>query len=199
MSFIEGFLIGLGTVIFFGPVFFTILNATLQYGQRGGLMATFGIVTSDLVWALVCSLATPFVNHPNTQFWLTIIGCLVLFGMGLKYLFIPIKFQETALKLDPKHYFGFFSKGFIVNISSPITCAYWLAVELRGAQEYPGIVSEIIFVGSVLLGIFLIDVLKVFLSRQFRRLLQSKTLKIISAVTGVILIGFGIRLVFELF
>src|SRR5688572_6913955 len=101
MSFIEGFLFGLGTVIFFGPVFFTLLNATLQYGHRGGLTATAGIVTSDLICALVCTLATPFVNHPTTQFWLAVSGTLVLTGMGIKYLIKPIQYQSMQLDLNP--------------------------------------------------------------------------------------------------
>lgn len=196
MSFIEGFLFGLGTVIFFGPVFFTILNATLIYGYKGGLIATVGIVTSDLVCALVCTLATPFVNHPTTQFWLAISGIVVLSVMGIKYLIKPIQYQKMEMNLDPKQSFGFFSKGFIINITSPFTCAYWLGVEAYGIKSYPGTMEFIIFVGSVLLAIFLIDVLKVILSKQLHKLLKPKKLKLISIGTGIVLLGFTVRLIF---
>jgi threonine/homoserine/homoserine lactone efflux protein len=195
MSFIEGFLFGLGTVIFFGPVFFTILNATLQYGHKGGLIATVGIVSSDLVCALVCTLATPFVNHPSTQFWLAISGILVLSIMGIKYLIKPIQYKKMEMDLNPKQFFGFFSKGFIINITSPFTCAYWLGVEAYGIKNYPSTTEFVIFVGSVLLAIFLIDVLKVILSKQLHKLLQPKTLKLISVITGIVLLVFTARLI----
>lgn len=195
MSFIDGFLLGLGTVIFFGPVFFTILNATLQYGYRGGMIATLGIVTSDIIVALVCTLATPFVNHPTTQFWLAISGCLVLAAMGIKYLIKPIKYQKIEMDINPKQFFGFFSKGFIVNITSPFTCIYWLGVESYGIKTYPETGEFIFFVSSVILAIFLIDVLKVFLSKQLHRLLQPKALRIISTATGIVLLGFTVNLV----
>ncbi len=195
MFFIEGFIIGLGTVIFFGPVFFTILNATLQYGQKGGLVVSVGIVISDLICALLCSLATPWVTHPTTIFWLTIIGTLVLLGMGLKYIIKPIKYQEMNLQLDGNKYLGFFTKGLIVNISSPFTFVYWLGAEANGANTYHETWKVVLYIAGILAGIFLIDILKVVLSKQIRRLLQPKTLKIFSICTGIILIGFGISLI----
>jgi threonine/homoserine/homoserine lactone efflux protein len=196
MALIEGFLFGLGTVIFFGPVFFTLLNATLQYGYKGGLTVTAGIVTSDLICALVSTLATPFVDHPTTKFWLAVAGSIVLIVMGIKYLVKPIQYQQVELNLRPKQFFGFFSKGFIVNITSPFTCVYWLGVEAYGIKEYPSTNPFIIYVGSVILAIFLIDVLKVALSKQLYKLLQPKTLRKISIVTGIVLLGFTVRLIF---
>jgi len=199
MFFIEGFIIGLGTVIFFGPVFFTILNATLQYGQKGGWVVSIGIVVSDLVCALLCSLATPLVTHPSTTFWLTIAGTLVLFGMGIKYILSPVKYKEMELQLDTNKYLGFFTKGFIVNISSPFTFVYWLGAQANGVAKYTQTYKVVLYIAGILLAIFLIDILKVILSKQIRKILQPKTLKIISACTGIILIGFGISLVVYLF
>lgn len=199
MFFIEGFIWGLGTIIFFGPVFFTILNGTLQYGQKAGLIVSVGIIISDLVCALLCSLATPLVTHPTTTFWLTIAGALVLLGMGLKYIISPIQYKEMELQMNSNQYLGFFTKGFIVNISSPFTFVYWLGAEANGANTYHETWKVILYIAGILAGIFLIDVLKVILSKQIRKLLQPKTLKIISACTGIILIGFGISLVVYLF
>lgn len=199
MSFIEGFLLGLATVIFWGPVFFTILNGTLQYGQRAGFMITFGIIISDLACALLCLLAAPFVTHATSQFWITLIGSIILVGMGIKYLLIPIKYNTSEIKLNSKHYLGFFSKGFIINFSSPFTFGYWLGAASYGEGRYQESTHLVIFISSILLGILSIDIIKVILAKKLKRLIQQKALKIISIACGIILIGFAIRLISYLF
>lgn len=194
MSFIEGFLIGLATVIFFGPVFFTILNGTLQFGTKAGMMVTIGIIVSDLACVLICSLATPFVTSKESQFWLTVVGGVILLVMGIKYLIKPIQYSAKELKLNSKHYAGFFTKGFLVNFTSPFTFAYWLGAIAYGNGAYSSTVSILIFVFAILLGIFTIDVLKVILAKYLKKLVQPKALKIISIACGIVLIGFAIRM-----
>ncbi len=199
MSFIEGFLIGLATVIFFGPVFFTILNGTLQFGSKAGMMATIGIITSDLVCVLICSLATPWVTSKESQFWLTVVGGIILLVMGIKYLIKPIQYSAKELKLNSKHYAGFFTKGFLVNFTSPFTFAYWLGAVAYGNGAYKSTASILIFVFAILLGIFTIDVLKVILAKYLKNLVQPKALKIISIACGIVLIGFAIRMGFYIY
>jgi threonine/homoserine/homoserine lactone efflux protein len=194
MSFVEGFLLGLTTVIFFGPVFFTIVNGTLQYGSKAGIIVTIGIVISDLVCVLLCSLATPFVSGDSAKFWLALVGGMVLFGMGIKYLIKPIKYSDKELNMDPKHYIQFFIKGFIVNFSSPFTFAYWLGAVAFSNSSYSSTIDVILFVTATLLGIFLIDILKVILAKYLKKLVQPKTLRIISIVCGIVLIGFAGRM-----
>ena len=199
MSFLEGFLLGLATVIFFGPVFFTLLNGTLQYGQRAGFMVTFGIITSDIACVLLCLLAAPLVTHATSQFWMTVVGSFILFGMGIKYLFVPIKYTAAEIKLNTKHYLGFYTKGFIVNFTSPFTFGYWLGSATYAEGRFPQTNHLVIFISAILLGILSIDIIKVILAKQLKRLVQPKALKIISVGCGIILIGFGIRLIWYLF
>lgn len=194
MSFIQGFLLGLTTVIFFGPVFFTILNGTLQYGTRAGIIVSVGIVISDLVCVLLCSLAAPIVTSPQANFWLALIGGLVLLGMGIKYLIKPIKYSGDQLNLNSKQSLQFFIKGFIVNFSSPFTFAYWLGAVAYSNNNYTSITDVVLFVTSALLGIFFIDVLKVILAKYLKKIVQPKTLKVISILCGIVLIGFAVRM-----
>lgn len=194
MSFIEGFLLGLGTVIFFGPVFFTIVNGTLQYGIRAGLVVTIGIVTSDLICVLLCSLAAPFVTSKSATFWLALVGGLVLLGMGIKYLIKPIKYYDKELVMNSKHYVQFFIKGFVVNFSSPFTFAYWLGAVAFSNTNYSTTTGVVLFVVAALAGIFLIDILKVILAKYLKKLVTPKTLRVISLICGIVLIGFAGRM-----
>jgi threonine/homoserine/homoserine lactone efflux protein len=199
MSFIEGFLVGLATVIFFGPVFFTILNGTLQYGTKAGMMVTVGIITSDLACVLICSLAAPWVTSSVVQLSLTIVGTIILLAMGIKYLVKPIRYSAQTLQLQPNQYLGFFTKGFLVNFTSPFTFAYWLGAVAYGNGNYTSLLSILLFVFAILLGIFTIDVLKVLLAKYLKNIVQPKVLKIISIACGIILIGFAIRMAWYLY
>ncbi len=119
--------------------------------------------------------------------------------MGIKYLVKPIKYSAQELQLNTKHYAGFFTKGFLVNFTSPFTFAYWLGSIAYGNARYTSILSIIIFVAAILLGIFTIDILKVILAKYLKKLVQPKALKIISIACGIILIGFAIRMAWYLY
>lgn len=193
MAIWEGFLIGLATVIFWGPVFFTLLNATLQYGFKAGVIASVGIVFSDLIAVLLCYLASPLVLHGVSQFWLTLVGAVILLVMGIKYIVKPIQIKHAPLHLPKRNVSSIFFKGFIINFSSPFTFAYWIGTVAYGKLNYSEEWEMVVFITAILAGIFFIDLLKVFLSGQIKRLLKAAYLKKISIVCGIVLIGFSVR------
>ncbi|MBI3234781.1 MAG: LysE family transporter [Bacteroidetes bacterium] len=92
MAFLEGFLMGLGTIIFMGPVFFTLLQTTLQRGVKDGLSVALGIIASDIL--IVTLFYIGFIDYfrqPNVQFWFAIIGSVILLGLGLSRIFSTIQ------------------------------------------------------------------------------------------------------------
>ena len=73
MAFINGFLIGLGFVIFLGPVFFYLLKCTLDAGFWSGVAVALGIVFADFLCLIICSFgAIPFFKNQQNQFILVI-------------------------------------------------------------------------------------------------------------------------------
>jgi threonine/homoserine/homoserine lactone efflux protein len=56
-----------------------------------------------------------------------------------------------------------------------------------------------LFITAILAGIFTIDVLKVLLAKYLQKIIQPKTLKIISIACGIVLIGFAIRMAWYLY
>ena len=55
MVYLEGFLLGLGTALFIGPVFFYLLKITLEQGFQYGFIVALGIILSDIVCVAICS------------------------------------------------------------------------------------------------------------------------------------------------
>ena len=200
MAIVEGFLIGLGMVIFIGPVFFTLIKSALSYGFWAGMMVALGIFFSDVVCVPLCSFgAIPFFKNPSNQYWLAIGGSVILLGIGLKYLMKPDTNVDTDLKLKAGHYTAYFAKGFLVNFVNPFVFLVWVSI-IGLAQVTYGAGKELwLFLIAALTGILLTDSLKVVFAQKIKRLIQPKFLVRAYQVIGVVMLGFGFRLLWFAF
>jgi len=200
MAFFEGFLLGLGMVIFIGPVFFTLLKSALSYGFWAGMMVALGIFASDVVCVGLCSFgAIPFFKNPDNQFWLAIGGSFILFTIGLKYLLKPNVNVDKDLKLKAGHYTTYFAKGFIVNFVNPFVFLVWISV-IGLAQTKHGSGKELwIFLGAALLAILITDSAKVVFADRIKKLIQPEFLRKAYQVIGVVMLGFVARLLWFAF
>jgi len=197
MAFLEGYLVGLAMVVFLGPVFFTLLKSTLTYGRLAGFMVALGIFVSDVVCVSLCTLgAVPFFKDESNQFWLGVVGAVVLFGLGLKYLLRPSTATVVELKLHAGHHTAFFLKGFVVNFVNPFVFLVWVGVIGHAHGKFGSGFELSIFLLAALLAILTTDTLKVFFAHRIKRFIQPRMLMRTYQVIGVVLILFGIRMFF---
>ena len=118
MAFLEGYLIGLAFVVFIGPVFFTLLQNTLERGRWAGIMVALGIILSDLVAVALCVAGTvAFLQNPKYTLYISLVGAAILFAIGGRYLFKPS--LETTGKVKYIGLLGAFWSGFLVNFVNP--------------------------------------------------------------------------------
>ncbi|TNF30062.1 MAG: lysine transporter LysE [Bacteroidetes bacterium] len=195
MAFLEGYVLGLGMIVFIGPVFFTLLKSALNYGFWAGMMVALGIFISDVVCVGLCAFgAIPFFKNTQNQFYLAIAGSIILFGLGIKYLLKPNVNPDANVKLHAGHYSMYFTKGFLVNFVNPFVFLVWIGV-IGLAQGKYGTGSDLwVFLSASLLGILTTDSLKVVFADKFKNLLQPNVLRRAYQVIGVVLVGFGFRL-----
>ncbi len=197
MAFIEGYGIGLGMIIFIGPVFFLLLNSSLQYGHSAGLAVATGIIVSDILCVVLCyySLSEIIINEENKMI-IGGIGSLLIFLVGISYLFKKSKkHQDDSIR--PLSTISFFLKGFSINFFNPFVFVVWIGVYNYGQHQFVERGSLLVFLGSVLTGILTTDVLKVFLSGRVKKLITPDRLEILFKITGVILILFSLRWAYE--
>jgi len=198
MNFIEGYLLGLGMIVFIGPVFFFLLSSTLKAGLIPGLLVALGIIISDVVCVLLCSFGlTSVITHPDAHLWIALIGGALLIGIGLKYLLSKQQIQEERLNLKAHHYPWFFIKGFLVNFVNPFVIMVWIGVIHYAEQQSES--NSSVFLCGALLAIFTTDVLKVILAKRIQTYINPKSLQWTYRIFGVILIGFGMRMFLYLF
>jgi threonine/homoserine/homoserine lactone efflux protein len=83
----------------------------------------------------------------------------------------------------------------LVNFVNPFVFLVWISVIGLARGKYGAGQELWIFLGAALLGILTTDTLKVIFADKIKPLIQPKFLLRAYQVIGIVLIGFGIRLV----
>ena len=196
MHIIEGFLIGLATLLIVGPVVFILINATLINGTKSGISVAIGILVGDFIFALLCiNGLNSYLNNAFFNTYLSLIGFVILFGFGLTYILKKenLLFQKTDI--GSKTHFQNFLKGFSINFFNPFALSFWILLSKYGSNKYDSNVALFLF--AIVVGVLSIDLIKVFLSKKLSPFLNSKKLIVFYKISGIIMILFSFRILYH--
>lgn len=197
---IEGYLFGAAMIVFIGPVFFTLLQATLQHGKRQGFALAFGIFISDALILSFCLLGFKnFIERSWVQLLLSLVGCIILFAIGIKYIVNPSITKGIEIKEVGKKTRSFFVKGFLVNTINPFVFGVWISAISYVETKFNTQMERYSFLTAALFGILSTDTLKVLLADKLQKVLTPIFLKKLFLLFGIILICFGARLLYAFF
>ena len=198
--FLDGFLVGLALIILIGPVFFTLLKTSLQYGVLAGSLVAFGIFISDVIAVFLCVFgASSYLKNEESKFYLALAGGVLLIAMGFRYFLKKKKAEEETIQLKVKHYAGFFTKGFLVNFVNPFVFGVWIGI-IKVAGDKHGFDKNLgIYLSGTLLAIFSCDMAKVFLAGKIRNILKPEILFVLYKIIGVCLVLLGLRFLYVAF
>jgi threonine/homoserine/homoserine lactone efflux protein len=200
MAFLQGLGFGLLMMFFIGPVFFYLLQISLQYGSRSGMAAAIGILISDLSVAAICYFfaSNLFENgDQQTEFWLALIGGIILVVFGLGYIFKPKLPSAKPVEIKKMDYATFFTKAFLINFVNPFVFVVWIAMIGKANLTYDTQTEVIFFLIAALLGIITTDTLKVLGSKYLRRIIEPHFLIKLYKGIGILLIAFSLRLFYH--
>jgi threonine/homoserine/homoserine lactone efflux protein len=160
------------------------------------MLVVIGIFISDIVAVGLCALgAIPLFENPTNQFYLAVVGSLILFSLGLRYLLFPNTNVNSGVDLKAKDYITYFSKGFLVNFVNPFVFVVWTSVIGMARIKY-GTGTELwVYLSSAVSSLLVTDSTKVVFADKLKKLVQPRLLRKFYRVVGVVLIGFGFRLV----
>lgn len=194
----NGLKMGLVLAVLVGPVFFTILQTSVERGFWSGVLVSLGVSVSDIVYVAICYFGlVQFIHDPNFKMYLAYVGGGILVLFGLYHLLIksrrPLRIHEAA---NEKKSYRYFIKGFVINALSPMVPVFWIgaisvaSLDLGYARGY-----EFLFFFSVVLATVLAtDLLKAYLADKLRRLVTQRLMMILNIVVGLCLFAFGIKL-----
>ncbi|MFL5811359.1 MAG: LysE family translocator [Flavisolibacter sp.] len=195
---IKGFTLGLLLAISVGPIVFTVIKQSLNNGRSGGLAFIAGISVSDIMLVVLANLFTNLFDEIKAhKAVLAIVASIFLIIVGVYYLFFKkpgVKTRENNVGFKSHDYIRIFIMGFVMNVFNPGIIIFWLTTA-TSFVDHP--LNKRILIFTIALAIALLaDVLKVLLAARIRERLTPKNIHRINQINGVILIGFGIVIIF---
>ena len=198
-AFIKGLLLGLTLSISVGPVIFSIIKQSLNNGHKGGLTFVFGVSASDITMVVLSQLFTElFRSLLDYKKEIGIGGSCLLIVLGLFNLFlkkdkdVPTTIS-SQIAMRKRDYLKTFLSGYFMNTLNPAVIGFWLVIA-TSVVGYAFSYRAIMF-GTCLGFVLSTDVAKVFLAGKLRKNLTPHNIHIINKISGLILIGFGIALI----
>jgi threonine/homoserine/homoserine lactone efflux protein len=189
----QGFVI---SVLLFGPAFFKLIHTSIQQGYKKGILLASGVFLGDLLVATLCILGVAdFMQEPAFQKMYSFSAGVVMVLLGLKYFRHQYKaFLVSYTERVPHHHSIF--RGFWLNLINPFTFILWVNVMGSISLKYAGEANFKVLLSinliTILVVLFLMDLIKVFLSHMVGRKLNSKIFFIINKYFGILLIAIGV-------
>ena len=198
---LKGITLGLLLSISVGPVIFSILKQSLNNGHKGGMAFIIGVSISDIALVLISNVFTELFTSLNThKTAIGIAGSVFLITVGVYFLFFKkVKVDEggkQVFKFRKRDYAKIAVSGFFMNTLNPAVFIFWLTTST--AFVIQTVDERIIIFVTCLLFVFAGDFAKVMLAGKIRRRLTPRNIHFINRLNGLILIGFGLVLIWGL-
>lgn len=198
MIVLNGVKLGIVLALLIGPVFFAIIQTSIEKGFSRGVLVSLGVSVSDLIYVLICCLGfIRFVGDKGVQEQMAWVGGTILILFGIYYL--AIKTRKTAPRvthIEERKNVRYFLKGFVINAFSPMVPLFWIGtlsvvtIDFRYDET-----SEIfVFYSAVLLTVLATDIGKAYMADKLRKIITPQRMAVMNAIVGVALIIFGVRL-----
>lgn len=206
----QGIFFGLTIAILLGPAFFTLIQTSIHRGFRSGLFLAIGIFCSDLALVYLSFLgASQIFTNKYYNLYFGIIGSLILIIFGIvTFITVPKTYNNNNNNNEKEQSnkapgpLTFILKGFFLNIANPMIIMFWVSIVTTivvAAEPEEKYNHFITFFSGTLITIFSTDILKCFIANKIKQYLKPNYLVIINHILGVILIVFGIILIYRVY
>lgn len=197
--FLEGAIIGLTLAVLLGPAMFSLIQTSVHYGFRSGAMLALGIFLSDLALVFLSFMgAIQILSNDNSRFIFGFISGMVLISYGIVALTKKTKTTENGDLIieNETNRYKYIFKGFFLNITNPFVWIFWMGLTVGVTSNYGEETGQAtMFFFGTLLTIILTDLLKVYVAKSIKGLLNPANIRRLNQVVGLLLIVFGVVLI----
>lgn len=198
---LKGVISGIVLAFLIGPVFFTLLQTSIERGFGSGVLVAVGVSLSDAFYITLTYLGVyQLFDNGNFREYLAYFGGIVLLLFGVYYLLVKSKklYSFDPAKVQVNNPWKLIGKGFIINGLSPMVLIFWLGTVGVATTKlgYSTPVKAIPFFTAIVSTVFITDVIKAKAADKLRRLLTPKFIRNLNIVLGFVFIIFGCRLIY---
>lgn len=196
----NGIVSGLVLAILVGPVFFTLIQTSIENGFKSGVYVAVGISLSDAICIGIAYFGiSNLLQSPQFRLYLSYFGGAMLLCFGIYYLFIK---NRKPVIYNPAHIqerspVRLMAKGFVINGFNPMVLFFWIGTVGVATTEFKYTTHGMatLFFTSIVATVFITDVIKAKLSDKLRVLLTARIIKVMNLVVGIVMLVFGLKLI----
>lgn len=198
-SIFDGFIVGFLASVPLGPIGVLCIQRTLNRGRRSGFVSGLGAASSDLIYAIIAGFSVSMVMNfvEEQKHLLSIVGAIILIGLGLKIYFTNPAKQMRRQQQRQRQYAQHQRRGpnlwqdylstFFLTITNPLAIFLFLTgFSLVGGER--SFTLQTIMLGGVFLGASTWWFVLTMLVGLFRKKLTLKRLYYINKTAGAIII-----------
>jgi threonine/homoserine/homoserine lactone efflux protein len=197
---LKGMIIGFSIAAPVGPIGVLCIRRTLAEGRAYGLVSGLGAATADGFYGTIAALGLTLVSSflIDQANWLRLIGGAYLCYLGLKT--IRSRPAERAAEAKGRGLLGAYTSTLFLTLTNPLTIFAFAAIFAGvGAEAAAGNTLGAL---NVVLGVFLGSaawwLILVTLTSLFRSRLTTGGLVWVNRVSGLIVLGFGVVMLYGL-
>lgn len=202
MVVVNGFIFGLLLAILIGPVFFTLIQTSIEKGFKKAVLVAAGIVLSDISYILLAYFGvSKFLQQSGYDQNVAYAGGAILIVFGIASFFRKGGVGLSSHAVQAKGFFRYIFKGFLINGISPFVFIFWVGAMSLATAEYKYHGGDLLlFFVVIILVVIATDLLKAHLAGKLRSYFTPRLFKILNVIVGVALCLFGLRmLAFDMF
>ena len=183
-----------------GPVFFVLLETSATKGFKSALIFDFGVILADVFFIIVAVYSTnklldKIKDDPNFLIFggvlLTAYGIISFIKTSKSFRDIVREYHTIEFK---KNYGKLFVKGFLLNFINIGVLLGWLGFIVIGTSITDTSQEVYVFLGTILMVYFLVDLLKIAAAKTLKNKLTPKRIFKTKKIVALAILGFGILL-----
>lgn len=198
---IEGFGLGLILAVLVGPIFFTILQVSIEHSWRHGLVLASGQWLGDIIYIGLVLWSAQYVqelldDEESRNAFMQIVGLgggilLILFGLFMAWPRETKSKGSKGLQINSGNMFWLFFQGFSINTFNPFPLFFWSSIMGSALTKSYGLQEQFLLFVGIMTVVVLSDGLKVYLSKTISTYIQDKHLRFVRLLAGSALVIFG--------
>ncbi len=195
---LEGVGMGLLLSLIIGPVFFALVQNSLEYGFGHSVFMALGILLSDALYVVITHFGVNWLSKSlYFEPMLGIIGGVILVGFAsASFLGKNVDRPNTGgVVIKKSRRRKGFLKGLGLNGINPFVLLFWVSVAgIVNLKENYDNWDKATYYVALLMTVFLIDLLKAFVAQALSKYVTPSLMKRLNSIVALVLLVFGIRL-----
>ncbi|MCE3276903.1 MAG: LysE family translocator [Propionibacteriaceae bacterium] len=183
-----------------GPDTALTIRNSIVGGRRGGVLTAAGVAAGQLVWTVAASVGIASLLQASQPAFtaLKIVGAAYLAFLGVQSILAALRGRLDAEEhhIRPPEPLSAIRQGFISNLANPKMAVFFLSLLPQFVRDPSGGFAALVPLGAVfcLMTFGWLSTYAVVLGRVGPFLQRARVRRVVDAVTGTVLVAFGIRL-----